>query len=305
MKLSDLTIVVCCNKNDFYLAKICIASIRYFYPAVDIELVKDKGNGDFKTNEIQQLFNIKVLDLGIQKMGWSGAKFHYLYAMPKGKKVLLLDSDIVFLGPFIEEILPIFSNADYIVSEEPEQNPYAEWVKSIYFDVKKVSAIYNEYKYPGFFFNAGQVFATVGAIETETLDQFFDRHNYPYWKNSDLFPLVDQSIYNFLLPLLSSNKKLILKNVSFMLWANNQFINNISLDELKKRKIERGLVHWAGCFRDPLLSKMEGAHILLFFEDFYYSHIALGGLRKFVNMLFALLNYNLKKGFKKLKTLMK
>ena len=126
MQLNDLTIVVCCNKRDFFFAKICIASIRYYYPEIAIELVKDAGNGNFDTKDMENVFNVKLIDLGIKKLGWSGAKFHYLYQMPKGKKVLLLDADIVFTGPFLERMKELYMNNDYVVSAEFNQNPYSE-----------------------------------------------------------------------------------------------------------------------------------------------------------------------------------
>ncbi|WP_394771887.1 hypothetical protein [Mucilaginibacter sp.] len=69
MKLNDLTVVVCCNRKDVFLARICIASIRYYYPDIDIELVKDSGNGTFNTYELEKYFGVKVVDLGIKKLG--------------------------------------------------------------------------------------------------------------------------------------------------------------------------------------------------------------------------------------------
>lgn len=152
MVVNDLSIVVCCNKKDFFLARICIASIRYYYPDINIELIKDSGNGIFNTKEIEKYLKVNVVDLGIKKMGWSGAKFHYLYQEGmKGKKVLILDADIVFIGPFLERLLPSIDLNDYVVSIEEQNNPYEGWVKNIYFDVEQVQNTYPNYKYPGYF----------------------------------------------------------------------------------------------------------------------------------------------------------
>ncbi|MEO6674184.1 MAG: hypothetical protein ABIN93_12195, partial [Ginsengibacter sp.] len=200
MNINELTIVVCCNKNDFFFARICIASIRYYYPSINIELIKDPGNGQFNSRELEKCFDVKVRDLGIKRLGWSGAKFHYLYQPEKGKKVLILDADIVFIGPFLKRLLPSIESNDYVVSMEKEENPKADWVRKIYFDIEAIQTAYPSYIYPGYFFNAGQIFLTLGSIKEKKLNEFFNVKEYPFWKNKELFPLVDQSVYNYLLP---------------------------------------------------------------------------------------------------------
>ena len=64
MEINDLTIVVCCHKKDYFLARICVASIRYYYPSILIELVKDEGNGKFNTTELEKNLHVKAVDLG-------------------------------------------------------------------------------------------------------------------------------------------------------------------------------------------------------------------------------------------------
>lgn len=46
----NITIVVFCNKLDFFLTRICVTSIRYFYPSIRILLVKDEIHGRFSTS---------------------------------------------------------------------------------------------------------------------------------------------------------------------------------------------------------------------------------------------------------------
>ena len=282
MTTKDLTIVVCCNKSDFFLARICIASIRYYYPDVAIELVKDPGRGNFDTTELEKYFKVMQIDLGVKQLGWSAAKFLYLYKFPKGKKLLMLDADIVFIGPFIEKLLPLFERNDYLVSIEREINPYADWVKAIYFDTKKIEQTYPDYTFPGYFFNAGQMFVTTGAIESNILNDYFDPHNYPYWKHQELFPLVDQSVYNYLLPTLSKQSKIKLGTADFMLWSKSSNVANLNLDQIiNKQLTEDGLIHWAGDVRTPALRKMTRPDILLFFENYYYQQLAGGLLKRF------------------------
>ena len=300
MKLSDLTIVVCCNKKDFFLAKICIASIRYFYPKINIELVKDAGNGRFNTNDLEKYFNVRVTDLGIPKMGWSGAKFHYLYKNSKGKKVLILDADIVFTGPFLERLLPVIESNDYVVSVEEQADPNANWVKEIYFDIDVIKSAYPAYVYPGFFFNAGQIFLTVGSIDEDVLNKFFNKNVFPFWINQRVFPLVDQSVYNYLLPTLQRKNKITLGTEKFMLWGNCKEVLEISLNSVKGKTLELGLIHWAGCTRNEYLAKMVRSDILIFFEKKYYSKLPGGILKRFFKNTIAISYYTGKNIYKSL-----
>ena len=273
------------------MAKICVASIRYYYPDIKIELVKDNGNGSFNTRGLEKYFNVLATDLGIPKMGWSGAKFHYLYQNVKGKKVLMLDADIVFTGPFLERLLPVIESNDYVVSIEALNDPNARWVKDIYFDIEAIKAAYPAYVYPGFFFNAGQVFVTVSSIEEVVLNQFFNRDKFPFWLNQQLFPLVDQSVYNYLLPFLHTENKIKLGTDKFMLWGNCNEVLEISLHMVKEKRLQLGLIHWAGCARTPYLAKMVRGDLLNFFEDFYYSNLPNGIIKKSLKDIIAFTYY--------------
>lgn len=159
--------------------------------------------------------------------------------MPKGKKVLIIVADIVFVGNFIERLLPeIFSN-DYVVSIEPNNDPYSEGIKNTYFDTKQIESNFPQYCYPGYFFNAGQMFLTIGAINQNILNYFFDVNTSPYWKNLSLFPLVDQSVYNYLLPTLASQKELKLGTAEFMLWNKGDIVKNLKLIDVINKRIPR------------------------------------------------------------------
>lgn len=291
----NLTIVICCNKKDFFLAKICIASIRYYYPEIAIELVKDIGNGDFNTKDLEIYFNVRLVDLGIKKLGWSSAKFHYLYQMPKGKKVLILDADIVFAGPFLERMNTLYSENDYVVSADYNDDPYSDWSKITYFDTKKIEATFPAYYFPGFFFNAGQIFATVGSIDAGELDNYFDRNNYPFWKEPEIFPLVDQSVYNYLLPTLAREGKLSLGIAHFMLWSKSDATKNITLQSVVDGSFQGGLIHWAGDLRTPYLQKMTRCDILIFFEEYYLKKIPMGYVLKYLPKSLPVATYHLRK----------
>ena len=56
----EISIVVFCNAKDYFLTKICVASIRHFYPDIEILLVKDELNGKFSTRILERNFKVKV-----------------------------------------------------------------------------------------------------------------------------------------------------------------------------------------------------------------------------------------------------
>ena len=305
MKINDLSIVVCSNKSDYYLTFICISSIRYFYPNVKVYLIKDLINGNYDTSLLEKKLDVELLDFGIKKMGWAAGKFHLHYSFPKNQKLLVLDSDIVFVSPFLEDILSHFDNYDYIISAEYESDPYAAWVKDVYFDVKTIEKTYPEYKYPGYFFNTGQVFLTTGSIPINCFDLYFDQNNYPYWKNSKLFPLVDQSIYNFLLPALQRKGSIKLGQFNFMVWANSGIANNIKLFEVLNKTCEKGLIHWAGCIRSPFLSLMLNKEILQYFQSYYYQLTNQNLIQKHFDLTKIKINYFLGKVIRKISNRLK
>ena len=301
MEVNDLTVVVCCHKKDYFLARICVASIRYYYPSIPVELVKDEANGKFDTSELEKSMDVKAVDLGVKKMGWSGAKFHYLYRMPAGKKVLMLDADIVFAGPFLERLLPSISSNDYVVSIDESDLSDTGWIRKTYFDMDAIRGTYPAYRFPGYFFNAGQIFLTVGSLSPTILNQFFNPSEFPYWQKKELFPLVDQSVYNYLLPTLEAENQIRLGKERFMIWAKSKEAGKMDLEEIMNKNITAGLIHWAGCVRYKAVSKMARGEVLCFFENYYYSLVRKGRMRKLFRRTLSLLDYYLRQFYYKLK----
>ena len=53
-------VVISCYRFDLELTRICVASIRFWYPHVPIWLLKDRHYGDFNTREIERNWNAQV-----------------------------------------------------------------------------------------------------------------------------------------------------------------------------------------------------------------------------------------------------
>ncbi|MFN4285610.1 MAG: hypothetical protein ACK4E8_06550 [Lacibacter sp.] len=279
-----LSIVIAVNKRDLWFCRICIASIRYYYPDIPIYLLKDELNGGFSTREIETHWKVQVYNLSGKKFGWGASKTFFLLHAPENEKFLILDSDIIFIGPFLERLKDVIQNNDIVISADYMPDPHLAWVKNIYFDVKKLQAHDAEYMYPGYFFNTGQMIITGGKIRNSDFRGYFSR-DYPYWLRKDLLPLVDQSLYNYIFPKLEASGKISIGKDHFMIWSESQQAKNITLSDVQEGNIQSGLIHWAGALRSPSLKKMSGSDLLTFFENYYYHNIPFSFIKRRIRIV--------------------
>ena len=266
----NIAIVVFANRKDFFLTKICISSIRFYYPEVEILLVKDKINGDFYTAGLRNAFNVRLLKLGKKYYGWSAGKIHFLLQknLPE-KRYLCLDSDIIFIGRVLDKLRA--EQGHFVLNAEMIQPPFSSEHLINYFDPEKVKTVYQDYEYPGFFFNAGQTIVTPGIINEVLLEKCFDPKIYPYYKNKDIFPTVDQSILNAVIPVLMKRKNLQVGKVIFMCWSVTFFAQSENNDV--NRFLDGNtplMVHYCGDVRIHKLDEMKGNNLLKFFREYYY-----------------------------------
>ncbi|MDD1443968.1 hypothetical protein MEO93_27235 [Dolichospermum sp. ST_sed3] len=267
--VNNIAIVVFANRKDFCLTKICISSIRYYYPDVEIFIVKDKLNGNFNTRRLCKAFNIGILDLGRKYYGWGAAKIHFILNkdIPR-KRYLCLDSDIIFVGRFLDKLASM--QEEFIVNPDWHDDPHHKDVVDLYIDITKIKKYYPDFNYPGYFFNTGQFVATPGIINEVYFSKAFDPLNYPYYKDSDTFPLVDQGVINAVLPIFGKRENLKIGTLGFMAWSVSFFNDS---DNQRFEKFEDGeiplLVHYAGDIRTHHLEKMKGVNLLKKFQQMY------------------------------------
>ena len=56
------------------LTCICIDSVRYWYPDIEVYLIKDCGKGDFDTSLLQQHWDVKIFSTTKKNFGWGYGK---------------------------------------------------------------------------------------------------------------------------------------------------------------------------------------------------------------------------------------
>ena len=137
-------IYIPCTKGDFRLTRICVASIRYWYPDIPIILVKDLIYRDFDTSELEKHFNVSVYPQKAKIYGWGFSKFEVFLEEEK-RRFLMLDSDIILAGPILDILEK--HNEDWIVFDEPftEIDLY-----KYYYDPAKIKELDPEFNFLNF-----------------------------------------------------------------------------------------------------------------------------------------------------------
>lgn len=270
--IPDISIVVFGNRKDFFLTKLCIASIRFYYPEVPVFLVKDKLNGDFNTRRLRKVFKVELLDLGKKYYGWGAAKIHFILkeGLPK-KRYLCLDSDTIFVGKVLEKLNA--TSGDFVFNPHYLTPPFTKDAIDIYFDPETIRENYPTYEYPGYFFNSGQMVVTPGLLKESLLSKTFQTKRYPYYLKK--FRCADQPILNMVMPVLKKEQNIEIEDMTFMRLSPQFFLDATNNDFEKfrdgKTKI---LVHYAGDRREYNLDKMRGNILLKGIKKEYQSKLS-------------------------------
>src|SRR5215467_5198634 len=128
-------IYVGASKHDARFTRICVASIRYFYPEVPIRLLAGGPVEPELVEELGRYWNVETADVPAGDYGWGFVKLEPLFGSP-GEKFLVLDSDTVITGP----VLDFCQNTDapFLVDDEAQSEAAA---KRIYYDWKDVRKV--------------------------------------------------------------------------------------------------------------------------------------------------------------------
>ena len=71
-------VVISCYRFDLELTRVCVASIRYWYPDIPIWLLKDRHYGDFSTHEIEKQWRAQVYPQREKTLGWGFGKLEVM-----------------------------------------------------------------------------------------------------------------------------------------------------------------------------------------------------------------------------------
>lgn len=260
-------VVVSCYKFDLQYTRLCVASVRFWYPEIPIWLVKDRRYGEFSTSEIERAWNVQIYPTMQPNQGWGFGKLEVMTQLPT-RRFLFLDSDIVFAGRVIGRLERF--DEDIIVDKE-EFSP--EEVGVQFFSLDKLNLLDPSFQFPGYGFNGGQIVATTGRLSQEDFDGLLDWNTrtvaYP-----EIFKKGDQGLTNYVVLRKVQQCKLSIRREPFMAWPGDLHRTaHIDVRKLLRDSPYEQVVHWAGlCWGKPF-GQIPRSDILLHFENLYYSRI--------------------------------
>src|SRR5262249_34059206 len=257
---------------DGRLTRICVASIRYFYPHVPIKLLAGDILERGLVNELQKYWKVSVVDLPVGDYGSGFIKLEPLFG-PAGQRFMVLDPDTVFAGKVLEHRAQ--SDAPFIVDDEdlPDVN-----LKRLYYDWDSLREIDPKVQPARKAFNTGQWFGVAGIIKREDLDRWVEwtlprRLRYP-----DRFMVGDQGVQNYVMLQKEALEGLRIERRAVMQWPGHSMAG-IDVASVGNGIAPPMVVHWAG-MKSIFLRNMTGSDLLMFFERYYYSKLPLGWLRR-------------------------
>ena len=264
------TIYISCYRYDVELTRLCVASIRYWYPDVPIWLLKDRRYGDFSTHEIEKAWNAGVFRSRLPNLGWGFGKLEVL-CLPQPSRCLCIDSDIVFAGRVLD-LLETYDE-DFIVAEE---NYSPAEVEEQFFSPLELAKLDPEFRYPGTGFNGGQIVAATGKVRREDFEPFLDWQRVEA-RRPDIFKKGDQGLTNYVLLKKAMSGQVTMRRVPFMVLPGDEAeVGHIRLSDLTPEGRHQQLIHWAGLRWGKSIEQMPRSDILVHFEDLYYSRVRFG-----------------------------
>jgi len=272
-------VVISCYVLDVYLTRVCVASIRFWYPDLPIWLLKDRQYGDFDTHEIENKWNVEVYPSRQKKLGWGLGKLDVL-TDPPARRLLLLDSDIVFTGRLIDRLEEF--DEDLIV-ESFDETAFEEEFFS-FADARKFDP---RFEFPSYGFNTGQLVATTAKITKQDFAELVD------WQtrtvlHPKVFKMGEQGVLNYVALRKAQQGELSIRREPFMVRpGKGDRAAHIQLKDLNSEGQNLQLIHWAGLRWGKSLEEMPRSEILLHFEKIYYKRVPFGRLlREWRLMLF-------------------
>ena len=254
------------------LARICIASIRYFYPDVPVRIL---AGGPLPASFIEELaafWNVELADLPTGDYGWGFVKLEPLFG-PAGERFLVCDADTVFTGPVLD--LRTNDSAPFLV--DAESLPESE-LRRLYYDWNKLEALVPGVQAPIGAFNSGQWFGTAGILSRRDFDPWLEWTMPRHQRHPDFFMGGDQGILNFVLLASEASGTIRVDRGPLMRWPGHG-MDDLEPDAVISGRAPARVVHWAGM--KAVFHRNMVAHDLLgFFEGVYYSRIPGSAFRR-------------------------
>jgi hypothetical protein len=275
-KAVDCIYLAACAR-DARLTRICIASIRYFYPNVPMKILAGDIIQPGLAEEVKKYWNVGLVDLPVGDYGWGMVKLEPLFG-PPGQRFMVVDVDTVFTGRILD--LRAESDAPFFVDDELLSD---DDFKRLFYRWDKLADIDPDVQSARKAFNVGQWFGTAGIVQREEFDPWIEwtlprRLRYP-----ELFMGGDQGVCNYVILKKEVFPGLRIERRTFMRWPGNG-MNDLTVARVANRTAPPLVIHWAG-MKAIFLCSMVGGELLRFFEDYYYTRLPMARPRRIFHLL--------------------
>lgn len=263
-------IYLLCHSRDLWLAKISIASIRFWYANVPITLIKDRTLGDFSTDEIERNWNVSSMVLARERCGLGFAKIELLLR-PVRERFLVLDADTVMCGPVLGSLEKF--PEDFVVSGGPIDRPGDPSFTSIYFNLALLRKRDPEFRFPGYAFNTGVFVGTSGILKRKMFDPLLVWSSPVRLKAPEIFSCADQGVLNYVLMKQAAKGTLTLRSANFMIWGFAPQTKRLDVHRITTRRGYDAIVHYAGT-KPTSIIEFPAAPLLMHFDRLYHDAVA-------------------------------
>lgn len=275
-KGTDRIYIAACAR-DARLTRICVASIRYFYPDVPIQILAGDVLQPGLAEELKKYWDVEVADLTEGDYGWGSIKLEPLFG-PEGQQFLVMDADTVLTGRLLE--IRAESDAPFFVDNEELSD--ADF-KRLYFDWDRLRELDPDTQTAHKAFNPGEWFGTAGLIEREEFDPWVEWTLPRKLRYPDIFMGGDQGILNHVILKKEALEGLRIERTRIMRWPGNG-MDGLDVESVASGTAPPRIIHWAG-MKKTFLRQMVGGDLLRFFESYYYQRLPFGRARRMLALV--------------------
>lgn len=263
-------IYIAASSYDARFTRVCVASVRYFYPKATVRLLPG-GELDGKlVSEMRRFWDVEVMDLPKGDYGWGFVKLEPLFDTTEKSPFLVLDSDTVLTG----DVFALFDEADgapFLVDLEGQSQ---DDVERLYYTPVEVGEKSVDLGTPRFVFNSGQWFGTPGVLAREDFTPWLEWDFPRKLRFPDAFKNGEQGLLNYVLNQKVKRGEVVVCRRKLMRWPLHG-MQNITAKTVADGSAPALVVHWAGP-KALRWKNMPGSDVLSYFERLYYSRVPLG-----------------------------
>jgi hypothetical protein len=271
-------IYVTASARDTRFTRICVASIRHFYPDAPIKLLIGGPLEAGLAEELVRYWDVGVAEVSRGDWGWGFVKLEPLFGRA-GERFMVVDSDTAFSGPVLAAWET--SDADFLVDDEQQSEADTH---RLYYNWLEAAALDPDARPPQFVFNTGQWFGTAGVLSRQDFAKVMDWSTMPpKSRHPGCFRNGDQGVLNYVLNQKAALEGLAVDKAQIMHWPGFG-MEGFTASAVAEKTAPPRVIHWAG-YKRARLRDLPGADVLRYFEARYYLRLPMGAARRAMGRL--------------------